>query len=231
MGLDVVELVMRVEETFEITIEDEEAEQTATIGQFYALVLRKLGFDHPERCLSSVAFYQTRRALMDVCGTPRRAVAPATALESCLPLADRRSHWQQLGQRLDMTLPELQRPAWVKNGIGLTAVACLLGAVVTRSLAFSPVTWAGLLVSASLLPLAMNRATTRLAVHLPANCATMRQTVQRVMQAKFGVYRQERGAGKQEIWQTLRAVVADELSVDIERVTPEAHIVRDLGAD
>lgn len=42
MGLDSVELVLRAEELFVITIEDEEAAAVRTVGEFYHLICRKL---------------------------------------------------------------------------------------------------------------------------------------------------------------------------------------------
>jgi acyl carrier protein len=42
MGLDVIELVMRVEETFSLDLPDDECEQVRTVGDLYRLVLKKL---------------------------------------------------------------------------------------------------------------------------------------------------------------------------------------------
>jgi acyl carrier protein len=42
MGLDNVELVMRTEEVFNITIEDSDAEQVRTVGDLYELVCKLL---------------------------------------------------------------------------------------------------------------------------------------------------------------------------------------------
>lgn len=42
MGLDTVEIVLRTEETFNITLPDYECSQVITVGDLYRLVLRKL---------------------------------------------------------------------------------------------------------------------------------------------------------------------------------------------
>jgi acyl carrier protein len=42
MGLDVVDLVMRVEQEFGITIDDLDAAELGTVGQLHRYVLRKL---------------------------------------------------------------------------------------------------------------------------------------------------------------------------------------------
>ena len=43
MGLAIVEMLMRVEEEFDITIEDEEANRLETVGQLHRCVLSKIG--------------------------------------------------------------------------------------------------------------------------------------------------------------------------------------------
>ena len=42
MGLDTVELVMDVEEVFEISFSDKEASEIETVGEFYETILSKL---------------------------------------------------------------------------------------------------------------------------------------------------------------------------------------------
>src|ERR1700743_3053531 len=42
MGLDAVEIVLRTEELFVITIEDDEAAGVRTVGDFYNLICRKM---------------------------------------------------------------------------------------------------------------------------------------------------------------------------------------------
>ena len=63
MGLDAVELIMAVEEAFDIEIPDREAEKLGTVGQMYAFIVNKLAFDQSRRCLSSAVFYRARQAL------------------------------------------------------------------------------------------------------------------------------------------------------------------------
>jgi len=46
MGLDVVELVIRVEEEFALDLPDDECGQVRTVGDLYRLVLKKLNLDY-----------------------------------------------------------------------------------------------------------------------------------------------------------------------------------------
>jgi hypothetical protein len=45
MGLDAVELVLRAEELFVITVDDDEAAAVRTVGDFYRLICAKLGVE------------------------------------------------------------------------------------------------------------------------------------------------------------------------------------------
>src|ERR1700678_3004112 len=46
MGLDIVELIMRVEETFSLDLPNDECEQVRTVGDLYRLVLKKLALPY-----------------------------------------------------------------------------------------------------------------------------------------------------------------------------------------
>jgi acyl carrier protein len=45
LGLDVVELVMGIEEAFDLTISDEEAAEVETVGLMYVFICDRLGLD------------------------------------------------------------------------------------------------------------------------------------------------------------------------------------------
>ena len=61
MGLDIVELILAVEDAFQIHIADEEANAASTVGDLYNLVVAKVQGQDSKRCLTSAAFYRTRR--------------------------------------------------------------------------------------------------------------------------------------------------------------------------
>jgi acyl carrier protein len=52
MGLDSVELIVRVEKTFQISIPDKEAEKIVTVGDLYNIVWKYAGKVEGTRCLS-----------------------------------------------------------------------------------------------------------------------------------------------------------------------------------
>src|SRR5713226_6185096 len=131
MGLDAVELILAVEETFDIQIPDREAEKLSTVAQMYAFIVNKLAFDQSRRCLSSAVFYQTRRALTDMYAVPRRNVSPATPMEALLPSRRRRSEWQSLSRAMEVQLPHLKPPRWLgllSGGLGVALLFVCLAA-------------------------------------------------------------------------------------------------------
>jgi hypothetical protein len=107
MGLDTVELVMRIEEEFSIDLPDWELSSVRTVGDLYALVLSNL--DTTPACLTSKAFYRTRRAMMDALNLPRRSIRPSTSLDPLLPSESRIERWNEIGAAINLDFPRLRR--------------------------------------------------------------------------------------------------------------------------
>ena len=62
MGLDSVELVMKVEETFAFSMPNEDAAVLVTVGTLYDYILAHRFEGRQEGCLTNVTFYKLRRA-------------------------------------------------------------------------------------------------------------------------------------------------------------------------
>ncbi len=225
MGLDSVELIMRVEEDFEIEILDNEAELVSTPGALCALIERKLGVLDAEKrsgCPTSRAFYQVRRELVEL-GIERQNIRPFSEFDSLLPRAHRRAMWNALSERLPVELPALRRSShWTWAALSLLVCLPLVWKVAGEAFAVGlcyalpPVWWLGF------------RATKPRAVHAPANNRTIADLSRRVA-FTFPVVSGE--PPRCDIWPQLRAIIADELSVPVEKVTRDADLVRDLGMD
>jgi acyl carrier protein len=117
MGLDTVELVMRIEEEFSIDLPDAELENVRTVGDLYQVVLDKL--ETTPSCLSSKAFYRVRRALVECLNLSRRVVRPSTLLDSLMPRASLIQHWQKIADHTGLALPALKRRRnWADSFLG-----------------------------------------------------------------------------------------------------------------
>jgi len=120
MGLDSVELLMAVEEKFGISISDEEAQRTLTVGDMKRLVQAKLDVADNASCLTQRAFHVIRKNATAEFGLQRRGLRPDTRLETIIPSIDRRRKWEQFATTMGVALPDLIRPYSVT--VGLTAL-------------------------------------------------------------------------------------------------------------
>ena len=138
MGLEGVELVMALEDAFEIAISDEDAASLRTPGNVVIYILGRLQSGNASVCLQQRAFYRLRRAAMQVFELDRREVVPSTSWESILPERRRRRNWRLLGNAAGVThWPQLSlvgrfRPAFAtvagtSRFLADHAPACLIG--------------------------------------------------------------------------------------------------------
>jgi acyl carrier protein len=238
MGLDAVELILRIEEEFSITISDEEAAASVTVGDLFRVVLGKL--DVNPGCLSSKAFYVTRRALVDVLGVPRRSIRPSTKLSLLLPDDSRRRQWSKIHQSLGLAMPELRIPGDLKQDIrkrtffvgSILAVVSLIAGVVLGwhmwlVLPFAIVLWiaAGIASMSLVERLSMPKAATE----LPADTAG--ELAQVVLSLNRDFFQPRVACDKQtdeDVWGRLVDIICDQLQVGRDQVVPNARFVDDL---
>jgi len=126
MGLDSVELLLEVEETFDISIPDEEACQILTVGELHQSILDKMRKkDSPIVCGTQKSFYKLRRTLTNCFAADRRKIRAHTHTEEIFPLTNRKKLWKQFRQNIDLRIPDLQRPSWLICVLGIP-LTCLL---------------------------------------------------------------------------------------------------------
>jgi acyl carrier protein len=233
MGLEFVSIVVRTEDVFGIAIPDKDAMELDTVGKYYEYVLTKVQDLCSGKCLSSSLFYRIRQALAELFGVSRNQVGPYTDIDSLIPSRSLKEHWKQLEDHLGLRLPPLVRPEWLSRGITLTSAGLILLWILAvlnwlpRSMHHSP--WA-YLAAALLVPIAAYRATASLAVCIPADCKDIQGLVGRMVKDNFRkIAEQERSYNPTDVWETVRSIIVDELSVNPDEVTREARFVADLG--
>jgi hypothetical protein len=90
MGMDGVEIVMRVEDAFEVCIKDSEARELLTPAELIDLVMSKVGRTTHASCLTQRAFHRLRASLMRHGYIPRRLIRPDTQLSLLFPRSSRK---------------------------------------------------------------------------------------------------------------------------------------------
>jgi acyl carrier protein len=230
MGLDYVELVLEVEKRFQIAIADEEAGDVRTAGDLYQLILGKLPAHDSSICLTSVAFYRTRRAMVEVLNVERKQVKPSTVLESLLPRQRRRRQWQELRASMALSLPNLEHAGWLQatffaGSVAVSVLPVILGKV--SYLWILPLVLLGF-IGGFLLMLA----TPMLASEWPGSLTTVGDLAKDVLARNYALLASGvQGWNEQEVWESLCRIMVDQLGLRRQEITPEARIVDDLGVE
>lgn len=119
MGLDAVEIVMHVEDAFDIALKDPEAEKCFTPGQVIDLVMSKVGRTDRAACLTQRAFHRLRASSMRQFGLRRNQIRPDTLLAEIFPRPVRKQRLRQVLDDLAVSKSvELFRPNWLNWTIG-----------------------------------------------------------------------------------------------------------------
>ena len=114
MGLDGVEIIMAVEEAFDIRIEDSEAEKILTPRNLIDLIMAKVQLSGSAVCLTHRSFNLVRGFFVRTFDRNRSALAPRTALRSLLPTGNRLALVTRFATDLGVPAPVLERAGWLK---------------------------------------------------------------------------------------------------------------------
>ncbi|MBI2265778.1 MAG: acyl carrier protein [Armatimonadetes bacterium] len=231
MGLDNVELILKVEQVFDFQITDEEAFAVVTVGDLRDLITRKVEkpVEH-QGCPSQIMFHRLRRALVSVCQIARSAVRPSASMADLIPTAGRRRSWENLSQHLRVKLPSLAHPEWMVWLLGLSAlvIAATLGSSLYYSSSTStfvyqaPASW-------FFLTLFLSHLARRYATDYVAGCETV-GGVCKALVRDSGIS-QPRSWSKNEIWTILVSTFEIDRGCSKEEIKPEARIVQELGLE
>lgn len=224
MGLDIVELIMRMEEEFAIEIPDSEAELLTTPGMLCELIEHKLSRVAPlypttrTYCPTSRAFYAVRRELMQL-GIERHRVTPQTSMATLWPHSERRHQWNSLGEALNFELPPLRRSSeWAFVGL-------LPLGIFPIWLAVSPDAAVPFLALYALLWWSGSYLTRPFAIHAPAGIRSIADLAHRLSLR----YCASDAGATPDLWFRVRALIADECGMTIEQVIRDSDFYRDLG--
>jgi len=103
MGLDFVNLALRVEEEFNIYIPNEAFEEIRTPADIAWFIHDEYVTKNYAQCSSQVGFYKIRKMLIDEFALKREAIKPSTYLAELFK-NDIRKNWKKLNRLLDNKL-------------------------------------------------------------------------------------------------------------------------------
>jgi len=233
MGLDLMEMVLDIEDTFGILIMDDAAAQWRTVGQLHQYILECRLREKEPGCRTGRVFREIRRVLMETASVPRRSIRPSTSLKAILPPRTRRRVWRRLEATVWWRLRGLRLPLRLGP---LMAGACVLSgalgtAMIVPHVGFGPaVVLGGTAVLAMLLLLLLTFFITRpFATAFPRGVVTVGDLTHAALPSGYEAAIKQQ-ISDEEVWEKLRETVAETLGVTLKDVTPSARFVEDLGA-
>ena len=234
MSLDTVELVMEIEEAFEIRIPDNVAWKMTTVGDVYQYILEQQMNEtgqQPAVCLTAVTFYKLHRMLVAELGLDRSQFAPGSSTDAILPMENRGQLWSRLEKALQLKLPELvmPRPVAILCWLGPVLAGLLLAAVMLPTFPLPAAVLAGGIGCLILLITCYGIAESHATLPAPA-FATLGDLAKVVFGDNLTKIRQKYPLpGRSDIWEVLQAIIVKQLGVEPKDVTPDANFVYDLG--
>ena len=116
MGLDTVEVVLRIEDTFGISIPDEVATGLFTPNDVIDYILTQVEVSNePLPCLTQKAFHLLRRSFIRTLHIPRRSFRLDVPLKSLIPDDQKEELWGEIGRDMGMKeWPSIFRPKWLR---------------------------------------------------------------------------------------------------------------------
>jgi hypothetical protein len=231
MGLDAVELVLEIEESFGIKIPDDRASEIETIGELYEFVLAvRPGRNMSCGCLSAATFRMIRRTVCSRLSGKVSRLRPRDQVNSIMPQVGRRRFWDQLQTDLALRFPRLVRPGWLVNvswGVALTSAASAgcYGFTIggpNQALLFALVS---LIIATAILVVA----TSPFAVYPDRNFATLRGLTNAVIAYNYAILNERYPTSDREaVWNALSFIIAEQLGLESSELTSSTRFA-DLG--
>lgn len=224
MGLDMLEIVMEVEDEFDIKIADEAATSMRQIGDMARFVTWKLRSRWPRvPCPTARSFYVFRKALLECVPVNRRDVRPASKLAEIIPVWSRRRLLNALADA-ELWLPELERSRAV-NWLGV-ALAIAVGVSVAIALGVSIGIFLGLIVGVMSLyvtGMLIYWSTIPLAICFPSGCRSVGDFVCR----GTPTYENDDEIDP-DVLDRVRRIVSEQMRVPIDQLSGQTRFVEDL---
>jgi acyl carrier protein len=234
MGLDVFEMILEIEDVFNVKIPESRYQDLVTVGDMHDFIVQELAKRGQLRpvsdCASTGLFLRLRRKIVDCFSTDLRHVRPKTSTEATVPVQDRREAWKRLGDGLGLRIPKLVHPAGLR-GFALVAsfTLALVGIILSiEYLHFMVATFFLLFGWMFFYQLFIN-ATPSLATTVPSECLTLRGLVWSLRKLNPELL-QNHGLGwsSAEAWDAIQTIIYEQLDVAPDKVNRTTRWQDDL---
>jgi acyl carrier protein len=233
MGLDSVEILMKVEDTFGIKISAQEEEQILTVGDFHNAVWRHFSGKHSDKCKSQNLFYKLRKSFADTFDFSPQMLKLDTSPEEVFPKTNRRQVYFNFSDTTNLKLPDLVLTKPWTTILSSFGVATIIGGLATSLIlihVFNFSKWtllipvAGIILTFLISDLLNPKRTAIKEI-------TIREFTQHTLALNYSTLVANEGTNRQEMESVINHIIADMAGLDLEEVTSDKKIADDLGID
>jgi hypothetical protein len=233
MGLDSVEILMKVEKTFGIIIPDREAEKIITVGDFHDSVWRHLEGKYSEKCKSQNIFYKLRQSFTDVFNFPKPNFTLDSSLNEIFPQENRRQVYSKFADANNLQLPDLTLTKGWAACLNIVAILLIIGGlglsiILINFLGYSKWTLLFPLIGIVLTYLISEILNPKRTVIRPL---LVQDFTKEVLAINYTNLAKENGTNRKEVEYVVNHIIADMAGLELEEVIPEKRIGDDLGID
>ncbi|MER0440535.1 hypothetical protein [Emticicia sp. W12TSBA100-4] len=233
MGLDSVDLLVKIEKTFSISISDHEAEEIETVGELHNAVWGKLDHQNKEKCISQSLFYKIRQYVFDNFKFQKKDFLLSTNLNDVFPKENRKDFYLKFSKNLNLEVPNLTlNESWGKF-LNYFGVITILGGLLISAIliiVFDYTKWS--LVS----PILGIILTTIISKKLEPLRTTITPSfvldfTPKIVSLNYSTLSQNTGISRIEMESIINYLIADAAGLEIHFITPDKKICHDLGID
>ena len=222
MGLDYIELIVEIEKKFKISINESEIYHADTVGKLAEVVYKRLKKDAYDPCLTQKGFYILRQYLIFEYKLSRSEFKPDTKLNDIVPKRRRLKMWRSLIKAItnDPNNIELELSLWPKF---IFLYFCPL-LVLTLILYLLPweASWLAIL-AAFTTSWIFSWLLTPLRNKIPDTCSTVKDLIPYITTRGIKVWE------KDEVYEEIKNLIVEMFYINPVLITPDSHIIDDMG--
>lgn len=251
MGLDLLDVVFRVEERFGVPVADDDFQRIVrdgdiVVGDFYALILRRVHARDTVRQdvhLNFALWEDLREQLGAAAGVPAGEILLKTPLETLFPAGGRRVAWDKLRAASRYRIAKLDYPPLVRPiSFSLALAMALLEQFPIWRVPQAQWLWPLLgLIGIWVFAETYGKAMVVFAVwrvRFPGGMRSVKDLARSLVATEYEAILADSPRARDlpaedrclAIWEEFREVLADALGVNVDAITPKSRLFGDLGA-
>ena len=117
--LDFCDALTKIENSFDIKLDNESLAEATTLGKLYDIISDKIKLEHSDTCTTQHAFYLLRNAIAASKGVEKCNITPHTKLSKLFPRENRIGAIEEIESELGFKVNLLQPRKWIVNTFGI----------------------------------------------------------------------------------------------------------------